>query len=55
MEDCNLDIVFKHFIIQLMHNIKYVDKIKIIKYLKVLQDVSDHKGSVIREPCTVFG
>ena len=24
----------KHFIIQLMHNIQYVDTIKIIKYLK---------------------
>jgi len=28
-----------------------VDTIKIIKYLKVLQHVSDHKGSIIREPC----
>ena len=37
-----------------MHNI-YVDKIKIIKYLKVLQHVSDHRGSIIREPCTVLG
>ena len=32
--------VIKHFIIQLMCNIKYVDTIKIIKYLKVLQHVS---------------
>jgi len=37
-----------------MHNIKYVDTIKIIKYLKVLQHVSDHRGSIIREPCTVL-
>jgi len=29
--------------------------IKIIKYLKVLQHVSDHTGSIIREPCTVLG
>jgi len=38
-----------------MHNIKYVDKIKIITYLKVLQHVSDHRRSIIREPCTVLG
>jgi len=31
---CNND---RHFIIQLMRNIQYVDTIKIIKYLKVLQ------------------
>jgi len=31
----------KHFIIQQMH--KYI----IIKYLKVLRHVSDHKGSII--------
>jgi len=37
-----------------MHNI-YVDKIKIIKHLKVLEHVSDHRGSVIREPSTVQG
>ena len=47
--------IIKHFIIQLMHNIYYVDTIKIIKYLKVLQHVSDHRGSVIREACTVLG
>ena len=29
--------IIKHFIIQLMKNISYVDTIKIIKYLKVLQ------------------
>jgi len=29
--------------------------IKIIKCLKVLQHVSDHRGSIIREPCTVLG
>jgi len=40
---------------QLMHNILYVDTIKIIKYLKVLQHVSDHRGYIIREPCTVLG
>ena len=40
----------KHFITQLMHNIYIVDKIKIIKHLKVLQHVSDHRGSIIREP-----
>ena len=44
----------KHLIIQLTHNIQYVDKIKIIKYLKVLQHVSDHRGSIIRGPCTVL-
>ena len=26
---------------------------KIIKYLKAFQHVSDHKGSIIREPYTV--
>jgi len=36
-----------------MHNI-YVNKIKIIKYLKVLQYVSDHTGSIIRETFTVL-
>jgi len=45
----------KHIIIQLMHNIKYVDTIKIIKYLKVLQHVSDQRGSIIRESRTVLG
>ena len=38
-----------------MHNIKYVDTIKIIKYLKVLQHVSHHRGSNIRQPCKVLG
>jgi len=38
-----------------MHNIYYVDIMKIVKYLKVVQHVSDHRGSIIREPCTVFG
>ena len=47
--------IIKHFTIQLMHNIQYVDTNKIIKYLKVLQHVSDHRGSIIREPCTVLG
>ena len=28
---------------------------EIMKYLKVLQHVSDHTGSIIREPCTVLG
>ena len=46
--------ITKHFIIQLMHSI-YVYTIKIIKYLKVLQHVSDHRGSIIRDPCTVHG
>ena len=32
----------KHFITQLVHNIYHVDTIKSIKYLKVLQHVSDH-------------
>ena len=45
----------KHFIIQLMHNVQFLDTIKIIKYLKVLQHVSDHIGSIIRDPCTVLG
>jgi len=44
----------KHFNIQLTHNIRYVDTIKIIKYLKLLQHVSDHRGSIIRKPCTVL-
>jgi len=44
-----------HFIIQLTHNIQYADTIKIIKYLKVLQHVSDHRGSIIGEPCTGLG
>jgi len=47
--------IIKHFISHIMHHILYVDTIKIIKYLKVLQHVSDHKGSIIREPCTVLG
>jgi len=47
--------IIKHFISQLMRNIKYVDTIKIIKYLKVFQHVSDHRGSIIRERCTVLG
>jgi len=47
--------IIKHFIIQLMHNIKYVGKIKIIEYLKMLKHVSDYRGSIIREPCTVLG
>ena len=42
-------------VIQLMHNIQYVNKIKILKYLKVLQHISDHRGSIIRETCTVLG
>ena len=45
----------KHFIIQLMGNIQYVDTIKIIKYLKVLKHVSYHKGSITRKTCTVLG
>jgi len=32
-----------------------VDKIKILKYLRVFQHVSDHRGSIIRKPCTVLG
>jgi len=47
--------IIKHFITQLMHSIYLVDTIKIIKYLKVLQHVSDHRVSIIREPCTVLG
>ena len=45
----------KQFVIKLMHNIQYVDTIKTIKYLKVLLRVSDDRGSIIREPCTVRG
>jgi len=37
--------IIKHFTIQI------IDKIKIIKYLKVLQHVSDHRGSIISGPC----
>ena len=40
---------------QLKKNIYFVDKIKIIKYLKVFQHVSDNRGSIIRKPCTVLG
>ena len=29
--------------------------IKIIKYFKMFQHVSDYRGSIIREPCTVLG
>jgi len=47
--------ITKQFFIQLMHDIQYVDTIKIIKHLKVLQHVSDHRGSIIRKPCTVLG
>jgi hypothetical protein len=47
--------IIKHFFIHLMHSIKYVDTIKIIKYLKVLEHVLDHRGSIIRERCTVLG
>ena len=32
-----------------------MDTIKIIKYLKVLLHVSEHKGSIITEPYTVLG
>ena len=42
----------KPFIKQPMHNTQYLDAIKIIKYLKVLRHVSDHRGCIIREPCT---
>jgi hypothetical protein len=45
----------KHLNIQLIHVIKYVDTIKIIKYLKVFQHVSDYTGSIISETCTVLG
>jgi len=35
-------------------NIQFVDTIRIIiQYLKLLQHVSDHKGYIIRELCTV--
>ena len=48
--------IIKNFIIQLMHSILHVDIIKIKKkHLKVLQHVSDHRGSIIRETCTVLG
>ena len=36
--------IIKHFIIQLMHNIQYVDTIKIVEFLKALQHVSNHRG-----------
>ena len=37
-------------------NIRFVDTIRIIiKYLKLLQHVSDHRGSIIRELYTVLG
>ena len=28
---------------------------KVIKYLRVFKHVSDHRGSIIRKPCTVLG
>ena len=40
--------IIKLFIIQLMQNILYVDKITITKYLKELQNVSHHRGTIIR-------
>jgi len=50
----------KHFIVQQMHkyiirryNCNYYKIFK--KYLKLLQHVSDHKGSIIRELYTVLG
>ena len=46
--------MLKHFVIQKIH--KFVDTIRIIiKYLKLLQHVSDHKGSIVRELYTVLG
>jgi len=49
----------KHFIIQQMHKYITVDTIRIIikslKYLKLLQRVSDHKRSIIRELYIVLG
>lgn len=48
-------ILIRHFIIQLMHNVQFVNTIKIIQHLKVLQHVSNHRGSIIREPCTMLG
>ena len=51
----NYPLYFKYFIVQLIHNILYVDTIIILKYLKVLQHISDHTGSIIRQPCTVLG
>ena len=47
--------VIKLFIIQLTHNIQFTDTVTIIKYLKVLKRVSNHRGSIIRETCTVLG
>ena len=47
--------LLKHFINQQMHKYIIVDIIKIIKYIKVLQRVSYHKGSIIREPYTALG
>jgi len=36
--------------------VRVVDTIRIIiKYLKLIQHVSDHKGSIIRELYTVLG
>jgi len=55
MSNATITVLLKHFITQPMHKIQYVDTIKIIKYLKLLQHVSDHIGSIIRETFTVFG
>ena len=54
---CPAHLVFLNFITRtiLGEEYKYLDTIKIIKYLKVLQHVSDHRGSIIREPFTVLG
>jgi len=36
-----------------MYDLQFIDTIKVIKYLKVLQQVWGHRGYIIREPCTV--
>jgi hypothetical protein len=40
--------IIRHFTTQPTHNTQYADTIKITKYLKALQHVSDHRGSIIR-------
>ena len=50
------DTRLKYFIIKQMHKFIIRRTIRIIiKYLKLLQHISDHKGSIMRELYTVLG
>jgi len=56
---CRASMTIKTLYYPTLHNTLFVDTIRIIiknlKYSKSLQHVSDHKGSIIRELCTVHG